>query len=255
MPNLPFFSGINYEPWATEMKKLLWLVDLLHYDHEGCVKFYDKRRGAIALQLIMSTLDENILSSILREFGEVSSAKIFWNILEIKYSMKWSENVEVDEGIVVENGDCVDSLITGTKNENDIIEVAMINEETDTKITFSDLVNSTEIDNGDECEYLVNLVKYDDENFSSECWFQMLHEKKLIDELLSGKVTLLAEQVDETTTRKIVAKEATKDKDESTLDENGLNVATIKVEAVEQKEEHSNEVSIKFEEELLFLEE
>jgi hypothetical protein len=37
MPNLSFFSGINYEPWATEMKKLLWLVDLLHYDHEGRV--------------------------------------------------------------------------------------------------------------------------------------------------------------------------------------------------------------------------
>jgi hypothetical protein len=42
--------------------------------------------------------------------------------------MKWSENVEVDEGIVVENGDCVESLITGTKNENDNIEVEMINE-------------------------------------------------------------------------------------------------------------------------------
>jgi hypothetical protein len=99
----------------------------------------------------------------------------------------------------------------------------MINEESvsDSKVTchskeipydaFSDLVNSTEIDDGDECvtideplcEYLVNLVKYDDENFSSECWFQMLQEKKLIDELLSGKVTLLAEQVDETTTRRL----------------------------------------------------
>jgi hypothetical protein len=112
MPNLSFFSGINYEPWATEMKKLLWLVDLLHYDHEGRVKFYDKRRGEITLQLIMSALDENILSSILSEFGKISSAKIFWNILEIKYSMKWSENVEVDEGIVVENGDCVESLVT-----------------------------------------------------------------------------------------------------------------------------------------------
>jgi hypothetical protein len=109
------------------------------------------------------------------------------------------KNVEVDEGIVVENGDCVDSLVIGRENENDTIEVAMINEETDTKITFSDLVNSIEIDNGDECEYLVNLVKYDDENFSSECWFQMLQEKKQINELLSGKVTLIVEQVDETT--------------------------------------------------------
>jgi hypothetical protein len=107
MPNLPFFSGINYEPWATEMKKLLWLVDLLHYDHEGCVNFYDKRRGEIALQLIISAVDENILSSILLEFGEVPSAKIFWDILEMK---KWSENVEVHEDIVVENDDCVESL-------------------------------------------------------------------------------------------------------------------------------------------------
>ena len=53
MPNFPFFSCINYEPWATEMKKLLWLVDLLHCDHEGCVNLYDKRRVAIALQLII----------------------------------------------------------------------------------------------------------------------------------------------------------------------------------------------------------
>jgi hypothetical protein len=175
MPNLPFFSGINYEPWATKMKKLLWLVDLLHYEHEDCVNFYDKRRGAIALQLIISAVDENILSSILREFGEIPSAKIFWDILEMK---KWSENVEVDEGIVVENGDCVESLITRTETENDIIEVAMINEESvsDRKVTchskeipydavFSDLVNSNEIDDEDECvtvyeplcESLVNL--------------------------------------------------------------------------------------------------
>ena len=54
MPNLSFFSGIGYEPWAAEIKKLLWLVDLLHYDQEDSVNFYDKRRGEIALQLIIS---------------------------------------------------------------------------------------------------------------------------------------------------------------------------------------------------------
>ena len=43
------------------------------------------------------------MSSILLEFGKISSAKIFWDIVEMKYSMKWNENVEVDEGIVVEN--------------------------------------------------------------------------------------------------------------------------------------------------------
>jgi hypothetical protein len=42
---------------------------------------------------------------------------------------------------------------------------------------------------------LVNLVKYDDEKFSSEGWFQMLQEKKLVDDLLSGRVTLLADQL------------------------------------------------------------
>jgi hypothetical protein len=64
------------------------------------------------------------LSGILCEFGEVGSEKIFWDILEMK---KWSENVEVDKGIVVENGDCVDNLITGTETENNIIKDAMIN--------------------------------------------------------------------------------------------------------------------------------
>jgi hypothetical protein len=101
----------------------------------------------------------------------------------------------------------------------------MINEEGDIKITSSDLVNSNEIDNGDECivvnesldESLVNLVKYDDEKFSSESWLQVLQEKKVIDDLLSGKITLFAKHVDETTIGKIVAKEEEKDKDDSTL--------------------------------------
>ena len=56
MPNLPLFSGISYESWATEIKKLLWLVDLLHYDQENSVNFYDKRRGEITLQLIKSSM-------------------------------------------------------------------------------------------------------------------------------------------------------------------------------------------------------
>jgi hypothetical protein len=98
MPNLTFFSSINYEPSAIEMKKLLCLVDLLHYAHEDSVNFYDKRRGEISLQLMISAVDENFLFSILCEFGEIPSEKIFWDILEMK---KWSENVEVDEIIVV----------------------------------------------------------------------------------------------------------------------------------------------------------
>ena len=41
MPNLPFFSGINYEPF--EMKKLRWLVDLLHYCNTPFTHFSDTK--------------------------------------------------------------------------------------------------------------------------------------------------------------------------------------------------------------------
>jgi hypothetical protein len=180
MPYFPFFLGINYEPWVIQMKKLLWLVDLLHYDHEGCVYFYDKRRAAITLQPIISALDENILSSILCEFGEILSAKIFWDILEMK---RWSENVEVHDDIVVENDDSVERFVIEIATKNGSIEIAMINEESvcDNKVrchskeipydvVFGDLVNSNEIDDGYECvtvdepmcESLVNLVKFDE---------------------------------------------------------------------------------------------
>jgi hypothetical protein len=190
MPNLPFFSGINYEPWETEMKKLLWIVDLLHYDHEGCVNFYDKRRGAIALQLIISAVDENILSSILREFGEIPSAKIFWDILEMKYSMKWSEKTEVDEDIVVENDDCVEIFVTEIEIENDSIEIAMIDDES-VFVADKDKCKKTHENEILMEESLFETKTYEvkfDENYSShEEWSNLLHEKHLIDELLFGE--------------------------------------------------------------------
>jgi hypothetical protein len=195
IPNLPFFLGINYEPWAIEMKTLLWLVDFLHYDHEGCVNFYDKRIGAMSLQLIILAMDENIFSSILSEFSQIPSAKIFWDILEMK---KWSENVEVYDVIVVENDDSVEIFVSEIATKNSSIEIAMINEESvfHSKVTchskripyetlFSDVVISNEIDNGDECvtvdepmcESLVNLVKFDENYSSHEEWSILMHEK------------------------------------------------------------------------------
>lgn len=41
----------------------------------------DKRKNAIALFFIISALEENIVSNILYEFGEICDAKIFWDIL------------------------------------------------------------------------------------------------------------------------------------------------------------------------------
>jgi hypothetical protein len=60
---------------------------------------------------------------------------------------------------------------------------------------FSDLVNSNEIDDGDECvtvdeplyESLVNLVKFDADYLSHEEWLILMHERHLIDELLFGE--------------------------------------------------------------------
>ena len=77
----------------------------------------DKRRNEIALFLTISALDENILSHILYEFGEICDAKIFWDILEMKYSMEGSEKAEFDEGVVAK-GDFVESIIAGIKVES-----------------------------------------------------------------------------------------------------------------------------------------
>jgi hypothetical protein len=75
----------------------------------------------------------------------------------------------------------------------------MINEESmfvvDSKIAFSDLVDSNEIDDGHECvivdeiicESLVNLVKFDENCSSHEEWSTLLHEKHIIDDLLFGE--------------------------------------------------------------------
>ena len=57
------------------------------------------------------------------------------------------------------------------------------------------MVNSNEIDDGDECvtvdeplcESLVNLVKFDENYSSHEEWSILMHEKHLIDELLFGE--------------------------------------------------------------------
>jgi hypothetical protein len=62
-------------------------------------------------------------------------------------------------------------------------------------IVFSDLVNSNEIDDGDECvtvdeplcESLVNLIKFDENYSFHEEWSILLHEKHIIDELLFGE--------------------------------------------------------------------
>ena len=56
-----FASGKNFDLWKMKMK---------------------------GLYIVSSALNNGILSTLLYEFGEIENAKIFWHILEIKYSEK-----------------------------------------------------------------------------------------------------------------------------------------------------------------------
>ena len=135
----------------------------------------------------MLAVDENILSSIFLEFGEVRSPKIFWDILEMK---KWSEDVEIHEDIDVENGECIDSLITEIKTGNDCIEIAMIDDES-VFVADKDKCKTTHENESLMEESLFETKTYEvkfDENYSShEEWSNILHEKHLINELLFGE--------------------------------------------------------------------
>jgi hypothetical protein len=71
------------------------------------------------------------LSCILYEFGEVHSAKMFWDIIEMKFSVRGSKIVEaqINQDIVVENGDCMDNLVIEIQTEDGITKGTMINDE------------------------------------------------------------------------------------------------------------------------------
>ena len=100
---------------------------------------------------------------------------MFWNILEMKYSMKWSEKGKVDE-IVVKNSDCVESIITRIKTESIFVD--------DNKVAS----DSEEI----PCDAKTCEVKYDDNCVSHEEWFSLMHGKQLIDEFLFGEKICLS---------------------------------------------------------------
>lgn len=116
----------------------------------------NKSRRALALFLVISALDENILSIILNEFGEVFDPKMFWHIFEIKFSTKWSQKDKIDE-IVVKNCDGVESIIIEIKTKS--MSLA------DNRVAC----DSQEIpSNAKVCE-----VKYDVNYISYEEWFSL----------------------------------------------------------------------------------
>lgn len=171
----PIFSGKNFKLWAIKMEGFLGSVDLWKFFQETSMNLNDKCRNAITLFLIILALDENIFSNILYEFGEICDAKIFWDILEMKYSTEGSEKVEDDESGGVKNGDCVESIITGIKTES----ISVV----DNRVAC----DSEEI----TCDAETYEVKFDDNYVSHEAWFNLMQEKHLINELLFGERSFL----------------------------------------------------------------
>ena len=88
MPVLPSFLGKNFDLWKMKMKGLLGSVDLWEFVQNGYEDPTEKRRDKLTLYIVSSALNNGILSPLLYEFGEIENAKIFWDILEMKYSEK-----------------------------------------------------------------------------------------------------------------------------------------------------------------------
>ena len=76
MPYLPYFSGMNYEIWANEMKTILWKINLMDYVED----VINDSGEASTLSLITSALDDNIILSIIYEYGEILSTKFLWDV-------------------------------------------------------------------------------------------------------------------------------------------------------------------------------
>ena len=217
MPILPSFSGKNFDLWKMKMKGLLGLVDLWEFVQNGYEDPTKKRRDKLTLYLVSSTLNNGILSALLYEFGEIENAKIFWDILEMKYSEKGINTLqhisafeetyvcetELSQIVVNELNDehetnaseyeetseidredvefhCAQSHVNNDDYvEGFVIETKMENESFDYK--------SESLVEEDLFEAETYEVSFDEDNSSHEEWSNLMHEKHLIDELLFGE--------------------------------------------------------------------
>ena len=72
----------------NENERLTWFGRFMGICSNGYKDPTKKRSDKLTLYLVSSTLNNGILSALLYEFGEIKNAKIFWDILEMKYSEK-----------------------------------------------------------------------------------------------------------------------------------------------------------------------
>jgi hypothetical protein len=165
MSVLPSFSGNDFDLWKMKMEGLLGSVDLWELFQNGYEDPTEKRRDKLTLYLVSSALNNDILSALLYEFGEIENAKMFWNNLEMKFSVRRSK-------IVVENGECIDSLITEIKTGNDCIEIAMIDDES-VYVADCDSENENLVEE-DLFEGETYEVRFDEDNSSNEEWSKFI---------------------------------------------------------------------------------
>jgi hypothetical protein len=262
MSVLPSFSGNDFDLWKMKMEGLLGSVDLWELVQNGYEDPTEKRRDKLTLYLVSSALNNDILSALLYEFGEIENAKMFWNNLEMKFSVRRSK-------IAVENGECIDSLITEIKTGNDCIEIAMIDDES-VYVADCDSENENLVEE-DLFEGETYEVRFDEDNSSNEEWSKLMHEKHLIYELLfgekSGPLTYTTQVEDNFIVAEKKEKEDEHERNQKALleeqNENSKNCFDILMNVFEcagfAKEEcdvkHLGEVPLKFDEELEFIEE
>jgi hypothetical protein len=112
---------------------------------------------------------------------------MFWDNLERKFSVRGSKIAKdkINHVTSVENGECIDSLITEIKTGNDCIEITMIDDES-VYVVDCDNENENHVEE-DIFEGKTYEVIFDEENSSNEEWSKLMHEKHLIDELLFGE--------------------------------------------------------------------
>lgn len=179
MPDLPFlFSSMNYEIWANEIKTVLQKVNLIDYVEDVIKDSGD----ALALSLITSEVDDNIIFSIIYEYEEILSTKFLRDVLEMKYCL----NEGNDAGdIALENDPIFDCETKDAIMGDECVPVTEICDDENTSI-IAELESFTDAE-----------IKFDETYIAHNEWINLMIEKQRIDELLFGEKEGLSSHIDQ----------------------------------------------------------
>ena len=178
MRDLPFFLGLNYESWAYEIETVLWKLNLLDYVED----VINDSGDTVALSLITSAVDDNIIFNIIYEYGEISSTKFLWDVLEMKHCLN---------------------------KGNDATDIALDNDpifdcETEDAVMGDKCVSVIETCNDENTSIIVEPesfpdaeIKFNETYISHDERINLMIEKHQIDELLFGEKEGLSSHTDQ----------------------------------------------------------